>query len=418
MDSLEALLAAPLEDAPASVSSTLQTGAIPPRASEPPLPSTRDESELEAQDEEFSPPSLRSTLSLFEREAVAPWFFVILFLSMTGALVYVLQDFIRDLVIAFILLGLFNPIYEWLVPRVRSYRWFASGLTTLFVFLVMVVPVLALGYTIALEAANAYGLASSLFADGGAGVFEKTLSHIEGLGLPLTRETILVYITELSTAVQGALVSWGGEILSNALAITVHLAVVLVLFFYLLVDGPRLKKFVFELSPLPDDEDALLVETFKKVSKGVIVGNGLGSVLQGALGGIAMWMAGLPSPVLWGAVMSIFAFLPLVGISIVAIPAGLYLFLSGQVASAVGFLIFCTVQGLFVENVVKTKLMGSAMRMHDVLVFLSILGGLSAFGIFGIVYGPLIAMMFITLSDLYARRYRPQLARRYWGRSS
>lgn len=363
-------------------------------------------------------PSVRSTMSVFDREALAPIFFTVLFLSSLAGLLYVMQDFISDIVIAFILVIMFSGVFDWLVPRVRNSRWIASGITTFLIVCTIVVPLVLIGYTIALEAANAYDLASSYFGDGGIDIAEEAVEQIVGMGLPISREAILTRIAELSEAVQGIVVSLGGVILSDALSITIHLLIALVLTAYMFVDGPRLRTFVFRLSPLPDDEDALLVETFRKVSKGVVVGNGLGSLIQGVLGGIAMWSVGLPSPVLWGAVMAIFAFLPLIGIAAVVFPAGIVLLLEGKTAQGVGFLVFCTIQGFFVEHVVKTKMMGSAMRMHDVLVFLSILGGLSAFGIIGIVYGPLVAMMFMTLEDLYSRRYKPQLARRFAGRNS
>jgi len=121
---------------------------------------------------------------------------------------------------------------------------------------------------------------------------------------------------------------------------------------------------------------------------------------------------GIHSAVLWGVVMTIFAFLPLVGITVVTLPAALLLYFDGRGGEAFLFFAFCTAQGLIIENVVKTRLMGSAMRMHDLLVFLSILGGISAFGVIGLIYGPLLAMFFITLSDLYFRHYRPHLALR------
>lgn len=126
-----------------------------------------------------------------------------------------------------------------------------------------------------------------------------------------------------------------------------------------------------------------------------------------------MWAVGLPSPLLWGVVMTVFAFLPLVGITIVVIPAFFVLLFRGDTSTALLFLAFCLTTGTIVENIVKTKLMGSAMRMHDLLVFLSIIGGLGAFGVIGFIYGPLIAMLFITLHGLYESHYLPQIAHKF-----
>jgi predicted PurR-regulated permease PerM len=202
-------------------------------------------------------------------------------------------------------------------------------------------------------------------------------------------------------------------VLSHALSILVHLAIIFVMVFYMLVDGARLRSFLFKLSPLPDDEDALILTTFANVAKGVVVGNGLGSLIQGLAGGVALWVAGIPSPAMWGGVMALFSFLPFVGVSAVLLPAALYSFMHGHRAEGFGLVVVCVVLTVFVEHVVKTKMIGSAMRMHDLLVFLTVLGGIGAFGLIGVVYGPLIAMMFITFEDLYQSRYRPQLARRF-----
>ena len=361
-------------------------------------------------------PSVMSTsksISLFDTEALAPIFFGLLFFCTAVGVYYVMQIFVADLVIAFILIGLCTRIFEWLRARLGGHKWIASALVTLGISLLLFLPLLGLGYMIAEDAADSYIKVSSIF-DGRGGTFsEQMFSLVESSHLPITRETLFDYVDRLVIALQQVAVDFGTQLFSNILAITIHGATVLVMVFYMLVDGSRVRKFFFALSPLPDDEDALILETFRKVSRGVIVGNGLGSLLQGVLGGIAMGVVGFSAPIFWGAVMTLFAFLPLVGVSVVAIPASLVLVVQGRTPEAIGFFSFCILQGLFVENVVKTKLMGSAMRMHDLLVFMSILGGMSAFGVLGIIYGPLIMMLFSTLHDLYDRRYRPQMARRF-----
>jgi predicted PurR-regulated permease PerM len=150
----------------------------------------------------------------------------------------------------------------------------------------------------------------------------------------------------------------------------------------------------------------------------VLIGNGVGSVVQGIVGGIAMMLVGLPSPVLWGTVMSIAAFLPVFGVSVVVIPAGIYLILQGQTAEGVAFIAICLSVALVLENVLKTKLMGFGVRVHDVPLFLGILGGLAGFGLLGLLYGPLIVALFLTLTDLYMSHYRPQFAARFARRKS
>ncbi len=143
-----------------------------------------------------------------------------------------------------------------------------------------------------------------------------------------------------------------------------------------------------------------------------MLGSGTASLLQGLVAGIAWVVVGLPSPVLWGILMAIAAFLPLVGIAAVVIPATIYLWIGGRPLAAVMFLFFCMGQSFFFEYGLKPRLIGSSMRMNNLLVFLSLLGGIMGFGIPGLLYGPLIMTLFLTLVQLYQTRYQQHIASR------
>lgn len=115
---------------------------------------------------------------------------------------------------------------------------------------------------------------------------------------------------------------------------------------------------------------------------------------------------GLNSPFLWGVIMAFLAFLPLVGIGAVFLPAALYLFIKGRIASAIFFVVFYIVLSGSIEYIFKPKLVGGRVKMHTLLVFLSIIGGLKLFGILGIIYGPLVVTTFLTLTDIYHSNYQ------------
>ena len=99
--------------------------------------------------------------------------------------------------------------------------------------------------------------------------------------------------------------------------------------------------------------------------------------------------------------MAIFAFIPFIGISIVFVPIALYLMLSGQVAKGIMFFIYFSLLSGIVEYLVKPKIVGDRVKMHVLLVFISIFGGIATFGILGILLGPLVAIAFLTLADIY-----------------
>jgi predicted PurR-regulated permease PerM len=111
----------------------------------------------------------------------------------------------------------------------------------------------------------------------------------------------------------------------------------------------------------------------------------------------------------WAVIVAIFAFVPLVGTNVVIVPATLYLFYAQSWLTALLFFAFTNVQGLLIDNLLTPRLVGGRMRMHNLLIFLALLGGIGTFGMGGLVYGPLLAALVLTLVDLYERVYRLRL---------
>jgi predicted PurR-regulated permease PerM len=127
------------------------------------------------------------------------------------------------------------------------------------------------------------------------------------------------------------------------------------------------------------------------------------------LGGIVFSLFGLNSPFLWGVIMGFLAFLPIIGIGVVFIPTAVYLFLKGRTAAGIFFIVFYLILSGGVEYFFKPKLVGGRVKMHTLIVFLAILGGLKLFGVLGIIYGPLIFTAFLTLTDIYHTNYQARV---------
>jgi predicted PurR-regulated permease PerM len=180
----------------------------------------------------------------------------------------------------------------------------------------------------------------------------------------------------------------------------------LLIIFYLLIDSPRLISFIVKISPLPEDQDQMLIQKFKDIATAILLGNGLGGLIQGTLGGIVFAFFGLKSPFVWGVIMALLAFLPILGIGVIFVPAAILLFLQGRVTAGVFFLVFYIILSGGIEYFFKPKLVGKRVRMHTLIVFLSIIGGLKLFGILGIIYGPLVVTAFLTLSEIYLASYQ------------
>lgn len=346
--------------------------------------------------------------------------FTVGLLASIVATLYLLSAYLTDFIMACLFTGLIAPYYYKLLPKVWNKTWLASGLLSAVLVVLIALPASFIVTSLSVEGHSLYlstrdsvtydKLEEYLFGDG---MFARNAKRAaKTVGVDYTPETVTGFISNAVGGVAKFLGSQVNKLLSNILAFVFHFALMVVFVFYFLIDGERLKGFFFRLSPLPDEEEALIATKFKEVGRAIMFGNGVGSLIQGILGGIAMSIAGIPSPILWGTVMTVFAFLPLVGISVVAIPATLYMLLHEQYVTALIFFAFCTAMGLFVENVVKTRLIGQHMQMHNLLIFMSIFGGLAVFGVLGILYGPLIVAFFLTMTELYEQHYRPHILAR------
>jgi predicted PurR-regulated permease PerM len=353
-----------------------------------------------------------------KHDVLATVLFAVLFIVLLVGVGWLFFGFLTDFVFALLFVSMFQPAYRWILPRVKGKTWLASLLVCVLVIHAVFLPASLLIGTLSAEAADLYQTSRQSislekaedFFFGSGVVATYALQISDAVGFEYTPEKVKEAITGVIGPVSAFLNHQIQTLLANVFSFLYHFAIMILILFYLLIDGSRLKKFLFELSPLPDDEEQLIVDQFMSVGRATLFGNGVASLLQGVLGGISMAICGLPSSVLWGSVMALLAFLPLVGISMVTIPAGIYLIATGHTVAAVVFIIFNAAQAVFVEKVVKVKLIGDQMKMHNLLIFLSIFGGLALFGIIGTLYGPLLVAFFLTFAELYHRHYKARLA--------
>lgn len=190
------------------------------------------------------------------------------------------------------------------------------------------------------------------------------------------------------------------------MSFVIQFFILILVVYFLLMEIDRLLQFLMILSPLPADQNELLLRKFMEIAGAILVVNGISGLFQGAMGGLYFALLGLKSPVLWGSVMAVLAFLPIFGIGLVLIPASMVLLIGGHPGQGILTFVFYVVLSFTVEYILKPKFVGDQVKMHAMLVFLAIIGGMAMFGFLGIIYGPLIVTGFLTLSSLYLNVYR------------
>lgn len=339
------------------------------------------------------------------------WFFMAVFTISCILLGWLLWPFLSVIVLAIVITGVFSPIYKYFNNKINP--TLSSLFTCIIVFFVLFVPVIFFVGILANEAYDLYLSArEAVHAMQIKDLMEKSQiidqvnEVLANFNLKITAAQIGNIVSEIGRVVGLFLYQQLSHITANVLRFIINFFFMLLIIFYLLIDSQRLASFIVSISPLPDDQDQKLIRKFKDMSGAILIGNGLGGLIQGTLGGLVFWVFGLKSPFLWGVVMGLLAFLPIVGIGAVFIPAAIYLFLSGRIGAGIFFLVFYMLLSGGIEYFFKPKLVGQRVQMHTLLVFLSIIGGLKLFGILGIIYGPLVVTAFLTLADIYESSYR------------
>lgn len=187
----------------------------------------------------------------------------------------------------------------------------------------------------------------------------------------------------------------------NLVVFVLELLVTLFATFYLLRDGPRAVERLRGVLPLNPPQRERLLHTARDVLYASIYCSFLIALLQGFLGGVLFWILGIRSPVFWGVVMGFFSLLPLVGAWVVWLPAAVFLLLEGEVARALILLgVGALVIGL-VDNLLRPWLISGRVRLNGLLVFISVLGGVAAFGFVGLILGPMIVAIGVAILDAY-----------------
>jgi len=337
-------------------------------------------------------------------------YFLGLLLLATFLLGRLLWPFVAILILSYLLAIIFTPVYAFLNKKFSPQ--FASLITCGLIVVLIFVPMTFFVGTLSKEAYELFQLTKGTnlalkfteFVEQNA-ILLKLKDVIEGYGVKLELKEFGAEISDLGRMTALFVYNQASAWAANILNFMLDFMMMVLIIFFLLIDQEQLKNYLQRLSPLPDHHDRLLLSKFEEISRAILVGNGVCGVIQGVLGGVVFAFMGISSPVLWGAVMGILAFLPILGIGLVLLPAALILLLKGKIGAGILMAIFYVFLSFSVEYIVKPQMVGERVKMHTLLVFLAILGGLKVFGFLGIIYGPLIVTGFLTLADIYFGSY-------------
>jgi predicted PurR-regulated permease PerM len=227
----------------------------------------------------------------------------------------------------------------------------------------------------------------------------RSILHRFGLGdLALLQKKLMTTLTTSGQALTQRVVGIGQVTLDFVVAFFLMMYTL----FFLFRDGEQITQSISRSIPLHPQHTRRLLQQFATVVRATVKGNIVLALVQGALGGIAFAVLGLPGAILWGAVMALLSLLPAVGAALVWAPVAGYYFLSGEALKGFGLVVWGTLVIGLVDNFLRPRLVGKDTRMPDYLVLIATLGGIAIFGLNGFVIGPVIAAVFLVSWEMLA----------------
>jgi len=337
---------------------------------------------------------------------------LVMLLLITLLFLYMIRQFILVILLAAIFSSMAQPIYRRLEKEFGGRKTLASLATLLIVFLIVFLPLLGV---LGIVVQQAFRISQSVRP-----WIERWIAEPTALGEVLRALPFYDAVSQYqSTILQrlGEVVGGLSNILINSLSsITFSTIYSIFLFFiflytmfFFLQEGSRILEKVLSYLPLPGSIEQRLLERFTSVTRAAVKGTLVIGVIQGSLAGIAFWAVGIDSAVFWGTVMTFLSIIPAVGSALVWFPAVIILAFSGEIFRALGLLAFCGLLVSSIDNVLRPWLVGRDIRLHELLIFFSTLGGLSMFGIVGFIIGPIIAALFVTIWEIYADTFNAYL---------
>jgi predicted PurR-regulated permease PerM len=320
-----------------------------------------------------------------------------------------LQPFINVVLWAAVLAVVFFPLHRRIHERIGSPSG-AAIVSTLLVVVLILLPVSFITVAVVRELAGA--------ADNIQGGIQRmsTAATIPGLGWVIERTRDYVYIdpvaaqkfiAERAQAIAGTLAASTLVMVGGVAGAIVQMVLVVFTLFYMFRDGENIRQAIYDMLPLKRIQMHDITTRTRDVIAATIYGVLVIALIQGSLGTLIFWILGLPSPLLWGVVMFFLSMIPMAGAFLVWVPAAIFLAVTGSYIQAIILVVWGVLVIGSIDNFLSPRLVGRRARLHELLIFFAVLGGLEVFGVLGLILGPVIVAVTLALIEMLRQSYRP-----------
>lgn len=320
----------------------------------------------------------------------------------------ILQPFFDVLLWAVVLCVVFYPMHRRIHHRLQN-PTLAAVASTLLVILLIVLPVTFITIAVVRELS---GAAASLQA--GAQRLTDPNLPVVGWLLERARDYVVIDRESARQFIADRVEAWGTVLASSTLLVVggavgaiVQMGLIVFTLFYLFRDAERLRHAVYDIIPIERVQAHDIAVRTREVISATLYGVLAIAAIQGTLGTFIFWVLGLPSPLLWGVVMFFLCMIPMAGAFLVWAPAAVYLAVTGAYLQAIVLVVWGIVVIGSIDNFLSPRLVGKRARLHELLIFFAVLGGLQVFGVLGLVLGPVVVAITLALIEMARQTHRP-----------
>ena len=347
-----------------------------------------------------------------KQESVHKLVVLVLVLLISVVFLTMIKNFLMPLFMAGLISALSSPLHSWLTEKLNGRHHIASLITIIGIVLLIIGP-LSILITIVVGQAITIGQSVTPWVQ----TFIDEPSIITGYmdKVPFYKE-ILPYRDEIiqkAGELVGTISTFLIDSLSSVTKVTINaifgIVIMLYIMFYFLTMGHVLLDKILYFLPLMDKDEQALLKRFTSVTRATIKGTIIIGIMQGTICGTAFAIAGIEGAVFWGTVMAVVSVIPAFGTSLIWVPAMIILALVGDFTGVIILGVICGLISGNLDNLVRPRLVGKDTEMHDLFVLFGTLGGITMFGILGIIIGPIIAALFITIWEIYGSVFKDYL---------
>ena len=327
--------------------------------------------------------------------------FLVLFAVIVMFLFYIFRFYLWMFLYALIFYVALRPLHEWLLKYLKK-RILSSTLVILILLALVVVPSM---FMLIILSEQVYDLYGKVHFNVSYDMLKNLWNHpivdraLVFFNIEKTEFTarIISYFKEMSMSAFSSITS----IVSFPISIITQFFTMLLILFFLFKDAYNLEGMVYRILPLPDELEKNIVKRLKGVIYVLMLGNLLIMILQGLMVGAGLYISGISTPLIWGTLAAVLSLIPVIGTTLIWLPASVYLYFTGHPGMGIFVACWCFSWYMVLENLVKPRIFGDKLNFHPLVFFFLLLGSIQAFNLPGVIIGPIILSLFYSFWEIY-----------------